>query len=63
MRISLGLILGLKGAPHDRHHTHHEHHREKLDVTTEANIELSETTPKIPGKIKAVINVEPVELI
>ena len=63
MRITLGLILGLKGAPHDRHHANHEHHREKLDVTTEANIKLSETTPKMPGKIKAVINFETIELI
>ena len=44
MRISLGLILGLKGAPHHRHNEQH------ADVTTEAYVELSETTPKVPCK-------------
>ena len=48
MRLGLGLIIGLKGAPH--HDRHNQGHREKLEVTTDSSVEVFETTPKLPGK-------------
>ena len=58
MRIGLGLIIGINGAPHERHR--HQHERKRHEVTTEATIDLADVTPtvNVPGKNKIIFETQ-----